>query len=271
MISPSACFSSSYETGFKSGGFFFSSDSKMYQPEYVGAFTLGLKSRLFAHRLQANIELFDWRYRDQQISRISLDSRNVQSLRTENVGRATIRGAETDLEYALGANTQLSANAQYLDAVYDSFTYATPASTGRPLSGCPVASTSSGFAVDCSGRQAPYAPKWTLAFGGAQAFELPRGTRLVARTRTRYQSETMAGLDFLAAQQQEGYWLVDASLTLGTVGDRYSIGEIRPERDRSNDRLEHVCRAVQHVHSRCVAAAADVWRSRQRGLLTRGG
>jgi iron complex outermembrane receptor protein len=46
----------------------------------------------------------------------------------------------------------------------------------------------------------------------------------VARTRTRYQSETMAGLDFLAAQQQEGCWLVDASLTLGTVGDRYSIG-----------------------------------------------
>jgi iron complex outermembrane receptor protein len=214
----------SYETGFKSGGFFFSSDSKVYQPEYVGAFTLGLKSRLFAHRLQANIELFDWRYRDQQISRISLDSRSVQSLRTENVGRATIRGVETDLEYALGADTQLSANVQYLDATYDSYAYATPISTGRPISGCDVAPTQSGFAVDCSGRQAPYAPEWTFALGAAQTFELPRGARLVARTRTRYQSETMAGLDFLQQQQQDGYWMVDASLTLATIRDRYSVG-----------------------------------------------
>ena len=223
-VSDRAFLYSSYETGFKSGGFFFSSDSNVYQPEYVGAFTLGLKSRLFAQRLQANIELFDWRYRDQQVSRIGVDSRNVTSLRTGNIGRVTIRGVETDVEYAMAANTQFSANAQYLDATYASYAYSTPLSGGRPVSGCAVASTSSGFGVDCSGRRAPYAPEWTLALGAAQAFGFPGGARLVARTRTRYQSETLVGLDFLQQQQQAGYWLVDASLTLGTVANRYSVG-----------------------------------------------
>jgi iron complex outermembrane recepter protein len=58
----------------------------------VGAFTLGLKSRVFGYRLRANVELFDWRYRDQQVSKLSLDSRGVQNIRTENIGQASIRG-----------------------------------------------------------------------------------------------------------------------------------------------------------------------------------
>src|SRR5262249_39418049 len=79
----------SYETGFKSGGFFFSNDSGVYQPEYVDAFTVGVKSRLVDNRLQANVELFDWRYKDQQVSKISIDSHGASNLSTANIGRAT--------------------------------------------------------------------------------------------------------------------------------------------------------------------------------------
>ncbi len=214
----------SYETGFKSGGFFFSNDSPVYQPETVSALTLGLKSRLFGNRLQANVEVFDWRYRDQQISKISLDSRGVTNLRTENVGKATIRGVETGFVYLASTTTELSADIQYLDATYDSYTYLTPLSSGPPLSGCPVAPTPDGFHVDCSGRTAPYAPERVLALGAVQSIPVKGSSSIIVRGRARYQSETLMGLDFLPQQHQPGYWLLDASLTFAAAADRFSIG-----------------------------------------------
>ena len=138
---------SSYETGFKSGGFFFSDDAGVFQPESIGALTLGLKSRLLSYRLNANVELFDWLYKNQQVSRIVVDSRNVSILRTDNVGRESSRGVEADVEYLLFANTRVSANVQYLDAVEKSYVYlAAPAPTG-----CPRTPTGNAFIVDCSG------------------------------------------------------------------------------------------------------------------------
>ena len=161
-------------------------------------------------------------YRDQQVSRIALDSRPATTLRTENIGRAAIRGAEADLEYLLSGHTQLSASVQYLDAVYDSYSYV---NFGPPVTGCAVLPLGQNqFQVDCSGRRAPYAPEWTIGLGAGQVFQLPRGASLTARGRARYQSEALMGLDFLPQQQQDDYWVVDASLTFGTAGDRYSLG-----------------------------------------------
>jgi iron complex outermembrane recepter protein len=223
-LGASAILYASYETGFKSGGFFFSNDSQVYQPEHVGALTLGLKSRLFANRVQANVELFDWSYRDQQVSKIAVDSRGATNLRTENIGQATIRGVETDIEYAVLAGTRLFVTVQYLDAVYDSYSFLVPLSAGRPVSGCNLSTTSNGFLVDCAGRRSPYAPERTLALGGSHELALAGGARLVANARSRYQSQTLMGLDFLPEQHQDGYWIVDASLMLGTAGERYSVG-----------------------------------------------
>ena len=64
----------SVQTGFKSGGFFFSNDSQVFQPEELEAFTLGSRNRLFGDRLQLDVEAFHWRYKDQQVSTITLDS-----------------------------------------------------------------------------------------------------------------------------------------------------------------------------------------------------
>ncbi len=222
-LAPQTFVYSSYETGFKSGGFFFSNDDNVYQPETVGALTVGFKSRRFENRLQANLELFDWRYRDQQVSKISVDSRNVTNLRTENIGQATIRGAEAGLEIVPFFETPITATVQYLKATYDSYRYQTPLSSGPPVSGCAVSSKTTGFLVDCTGRQSPYAPEWTIALGASREFALPSNTTLTARTRARYQSRTLLGLDFLPQQQQAGYWIADASLTYATARERLFV------------------------------------------------
>jgi iron complex outermembrane receptor protein len=212
----------SFETGFKSGGFFFSNDDQSFQPEYIGALTLGLKSRLLENRLQANVELFDWRYRDQQVSKISVDSRGATNLRTQNVGRAAIRGIATSLEFVPRSNTRLGADLEVLRAVYDLYRYRTPLSAGRPQSGCAVTQASQEFLVDCSGRRSPYSPERTLVFQAAQEIPL-RSASLVAQVRPRYQSATLAGLDFLPQQEQPDYWLLDASLMLVSDTHRRSV------------------------------------------------
>jgi len=222
-VSDRALLYGSYETGFKSGGFFFSNDSQLYRPESIGALTLGLKSRLFENRVRANIELFDWRYRDQQVSKISVDSRGSTNLRTENIGQSKNRGFETDIEYLPHANTHLSAEVQYLSAVYHSYTFHAPQ---QLLSGCAVttlkATPPADYLVDCSGKRSPFAPVWTQALEAAQVLPLERAS-LTIRTRARHQSETLTGLDFLPEQQQPGYWTVDASLSLATPDKRRSI------------------------------------------------
>ncbi len=214
----------SFETGFKSGGFFFSNDADVYQPETVAALTLGMKSRLFGDRVQANVELFNWRYHDQQVSKIGIDSKGASNLRTENIGQATIRGVETSLEFMPFVNTHLWADVEYLRAIYDSYIYQTPP-PAAPVSGCAVTSQgTAGFLINCSGRRSPYAPEWTYGLQGAEVFPLRSGASITARARAHYQSQTLVGLDFIQQEQQPGYWMLDASLTFENRNNRHSVG-----------------------------------------------
>jgi iron complex outermembrane recepter protein len=171
-----------FETGFKSGGFFFSNDSQVFQPEEIEAFTLGSKNRLLDDRLQVDVEAFYWRYDDQQVSTIMRDSLGATNLGTRNVGNATMKGIEVETEWLVGDATRLSVDAQYLDATYDDFQYTVPG-PAPPLSGCAVTPAGSGFLVDCSGKRAPYAPEWTVNLAAEQAFSLANGGRLVAEGR----------------------------------------------------------------------------------------
>jgi iron complex outermembrane recepter protein len=212
----------SFETGFKSGGFFFSNDSQVFQPENLEAFTLGSKSRLLDDRVQVDIEAFHWRYEDQQVSTIMQDSHGVTNLGTRNVGDATIYGVEVESRWLVTDATRLGVSAQYLDATYDDFRYVVPGAA-PPLSGCAVSPAVTGFLVDCSGKQAPYAPEWTVNLSAEQTFRLPNDARVGAALRLHYQSETLTGMDFTPLEYQEGYTWLDASVTYSTRDDRYSI------------------------------------------------
>jgi iron complex outermembrane receptor protein len=49
---------------------------------------VGSKNRFLDNRLQANVELYYWKYNNQQISHLSTDSKFNTIFPTENVGRA---------------------------------------------------------------------------------------------------------------------------------------------------------------------------------------
>ncbi len=212
----------SFETGFKSGGFFFSNDAQVFQPEELQAFTLGSRNRLLGGRLQVDAEVFHWSYDDQQVSTIIRDSQGATNLGTRNVGNATMQGIEVESGWLLTDATRVSLDAQYLDATYDEFRYEVPG-PAPPLTGCAVAPAGASFEVDCSGKRAPYAPEWTLSLGAEHTVRLGNHDRIVAGARLRYQSEMLTGLDFTPLEYQDAYYTLSATVTWTSRDDRYSI------------------------------------------------
>ncbi|WP_336118022.1 hypothetical protein, partial [Klebsiella pneumoniae] len=70
----------------------------------------------------------------------------VEGYPTENVGRSTIKGIETEVRWLPVRTTELSADVQYADSRYDQFAFQTPDISGfvgappgtvGPVSGCP--------------------------------------------------------------------------------------------------------------------------------------
>lgn len=215
-----------FETGFKSGGFFFSSDAGTFQPETIKAYTIGSKNRFFGNRLQINIEGFLWKYRNQQITSVVVDSKNIVTFATQNVGKASFKGVEVDLQFRPLANTLLGGDVQYLDAKYDSFVYTSPNFNGgvNNGTGCPSTGITAGnYVVNCSGLRPPNAPKWTINVNASQTFPLSNGSKFVLSGRAHYQTRTLTGLQFTVPQYQGKYWLADADLTYFFAGQRFSI------------------------------------------------
>ena len=212
----------SYETGFKSGGFFFSNDSQVFQPEELQAFTIGSRNRVLGGRLQVDAEVFYWSYDDQQVSTIMRDSRGATNLGTRNVGNATMRGIEVETGWLVTYATRVSLDAQYLDATYDDFRYDVPG-PAPPLTGCTVSPAGANFQVDCSGNRAPYAPEWTFNLGAEHTMWLGNDARIVASARLRYQSEMLTGLDFTPLEYQDAYVTLSASVTWTSRDNRYSV------------------------------------------------
>lgn len=212
----------SFETGFKSGGFFFSNDSQVFQPEELEAFTLGSRNRLLDGRLQLDAEAFYWRYDDQQVSTIMRDSQGATNLGTRNVGNATMQGVELETVWLAADATLLRLGVQYLDATYDDFTYDVPG-PAPPLTGCDVSQAGPSFLVDCSGRRAPYAPEWTVNLGGEHGIRLGNDARVTVGLRLRYQSEILTGLDFTPLEYQDGYATVGATLTWTSPDEGFHV------------------------------------------------
>ena len=205
----------SVETGFKSGGFSLSSSYPVYQPETITAYTLGSKNRFFDKRLQLNLEVFDWDYKDQQISHLAYDANGTLVFPTLNVGHSTIRGAEANIQWLATTNTLLGVDAQYLHSRYDDYNYGTPYFGVPPASGCPYTiqpGPPTLAVLNCSGMTPPQSPEWTINLNARQTLHVG-SYKLIGTVDAHYQSSTMTGLDFLPVEEQKSYWVTDAFLS----------------------------------------------------------
>ncbi|WP_174296987.1 TonB-dependent receptor domain-containing protein [Sphingomonas bacterium] len=234
-LAPRSLAYASVETGFRAGGFSLSNGYQTYQPEYITAYTVGLKNRFFDNRVEINAEGFWWQYRNQQVSHLGVDLAGQTGNFTQNVGRSTNRGVEVSGRFALDANTTFTTNFQYLDAKYKSFLFQVPVTAGvLPLTGCPVTLASATLAsVNCSGKQAFNSPKWTIDLGLNHAF-LVGAYKLEAQVDTQFRSGRYVAFDYVRPEYQQANTQTNLQLILAPRQGQYSIAAF--VRNLENDR-----------------------------------
>jgi iron complex outermembrane receptor protein len=221
----------SYETGYRSGGFSITTGRESFEPEYLNAFTIGSKNRFMDDRLQVNAELFVWDYEDQQSSHLGSDINGRPSFFTENIGQSSIQGLELDVLFAATDSTILKANLQYLDNEIDEYSYEqnTPDVAVNPVSGCGAATLlgvraddSADWSIDCAGKQGRNSPEYALNVGIEQTFDFDNVSALVS-VDARYRDERFNGFEFLPIQHVESVTTVDASVELASNDGDWSV------------------------------------------------
>jgi iron complex outermembrane recepter protein len=222
-VTPASLLYATVETGFKAGGFFFSHDAPVYQPEKITAYSVGSKNRLLDNRLQLNAEVYYWLYKGQQISEIGQDSTGTVIFPTSNVGKSTLKGVELEGQYLITATTLFMADLELLDARYNDYVYTAPNFGVPPTTACPYTTLAGGkYQINCSGQIPPQSPKRSFNFGLQQTFPIGNSS-IVADARTHYQSATLTGLEFAAIEMQGSYWMSDATLGYHAPKDRWDV------------------------------------------------
>lgn len=235
-LGPRSLLYASVETGFRSGGFSAATGFETYDPEYITAYTLGSKNRLFDNRLQLNIEAFYWKYRNQQVNFVGLDINGNTANQTRNIGQSTIKGIDLETQFLVTPTTLLSANVQYLDAKAKKFVYQTAATGGLPpLTDCAVTPTASPALVnvDCSGFPAYNASKWTLNFAAQQTIAVG-DYEIVLSADTQYRTKRYLAFAYLDEQLAPSFWRTNAQISFGQKDGQWSIAAF--VRNIENDR-----------------------------------
>lgn len=163
-------------TGHKAGGFFPGLPPNTYKPEELTAYELGSKNRFFNNRLQANVEVFYWDYKDQQIGLLSNINPAGQSTRPLNIpGYA--EGVELSTDWLATDNDRVGLVMLYEKGEYDIY---------------PATANAAGVVT---GGLANFArvnmPEWTGTLTYDHTFNFGSGAQLVPGAKIHYESESV--------------------------------------------------------------------------------
>ena len=262
-VSANTLIYASAESGYRPGGFSSGVGFETYRPERITAYTLGLRHRGMARRLEIDLEAFWWDYRDQQVSSLRPDlstpPRNANI--TDNIGKSSIRGIEAELRFRPWHSGRVEAAVQYLDSRYRSFEYINANTGVPPLTGCDATldAAINRYTVDCSAKQPYNSPRWSLTLGGRQSFKLG-GLLLTAAVETHFRTARNIGFAFLDQQRIGPTWTSNAQLIAEPGNGRFEIAAF--VRNIEGDRVPQFM--IYHPVSNALVAVTS--RPRQFGL-----
>jgi iron complex outermembrane receptor protein len=156
-------------------------------PAKLVAYTLGSKNRFCDGRLQANLELFRYDYRDLFVRSFNL---NTALLTTFNAALTDIDGAQLDLQFL--------------------FTVPADINIGTPVR-------------DYAGSPLQYAPEWTVSLGYRHDVPLGPGFLRFAAD-TRYESAFWGTFTLARGTRQDAHFKSNASVTWSSDDERWSLG-----------------------------------------------
>ena len=202
--------------GFKSGGFdgrigyngasdtgAVEAQTDAYDPEFASTFEVGWKSAGAQGSWQLAVAAFFNDYTDLQLSSFSATPGGGFATVFTNAGKAETLGFEMELLARPAENLRLDFNLGYLDAQYQEFIDA----TGN----------------DVSDERTPInAPDWTVSLGIQSRHETGFG-RLRLAADLGFRSKYYVDVNNLEALAQDGYRVVNASLDLEAVDERWGV------------------------------------------------
>lgn len=216
----------SYSTGFREGGFparfaggALPAQLPAYEPEYVTAYELGLKSEFFDNRLRVNAAWFLSRYEDIQVGGIPPNVPPGAILLTViNAGDTDIHGLELEVSAQVTDSLRFDASIGTLDNEFDCIN--TFDAAGQ-VTGCSEASSLlvGGHAITTE-NSFPRNPELMLNVGF-----LYRIARIAAGTvelRGNWRHEDERYFDLANLTFQEAYDVLDAGITFSSRSGRWS-------------------------------------------------
>lgn len=214
-ISPDLTGYVSYSQGFKSGGFDMRADQILtpdsadgYQPEKVQSYEGGLKGYFFDRRLTLNTAVFYAKYEDQQVTIQTPVGTSIAS-QVLNVGKSHMYGLEVEGSAVLADSLTANFSLGYIKAEFDEYQAFNPA-TGQ----------TEDFA---DSRVFQNTPDWNGSVNLTYTHDLGDNGSIAFIPSASYRS-SFNMFEVPSILDQDGYWLVDASVVWTSADDKYRVG-----------------------------------------------
>jgi iron complex outermembrane receptor protein len=229
-LAPQSMLFATAATGFKAGGYAStpSCGPDPYKPETLTAYEIGSRNRFFGNTLQVNGEAFRWKYKNQQVSDVTLDNCGETANLTFNVGNSTITGADVDTLWQITKADIAHLSAEYAQGKYSQFSF-TQAGAGIYAPGggshCAADPGAGGFfTIDCSGQQITRLPTWSGTARLEHDFNVPviPGDFSLSVTAD-FASARWLDLSYLPNGRVPGYVLENAQLGYLTPDKRWTV------------------------------------------------
>lgn len=213
-------------TGYKAGGFGDGAppNNNDYGPEKLFAIEVGSKNRFYDDRVQANLSVFHYHYRDFQVSGVGVVN-GQPSTTTLNAQRAQLYGLESENIFLLDDSNQLTVDLAWLHARYTEFrllgdAYHPLNATGN---GCAVAGDVYPYCANYSGLTLARSPEWTASVGLRHRWALPGGARLELLARTHFETRQNVDYHDFAATEQGSWTRSDLRLDYQAASQRWTV------------------------------------------------
>ena len=185
----------SVSRGFKSGGFsgaWAGSDDELapFDPEYVNAYEIGMKSMLLDSTLQLNAALFHYAYDGMQVFTTPRDPDSLAVIVLTNSEEARITGAEIEAWWAPTDSLDLRAGVSFLDTENKD--------------------------PEFLGLELPNAPAYSFNYSARYAWELSGNSSVAFLLSGSYQDDVFRQVENRSFHRVEGYGLLNARISFAT-------------------------------------------------------
>lgn len=229
-LAPKSMLYASVSQGFKGGGFGLAPPPQTtYKPEYLTAYTLGVKNRFLDDRIQLNAEAYLWNYTDQQLSVIVPTIYGALEQITVNAASSRLYGADVSLLWAPTNQDRFGVHGQYEHAIFGAYSVITGLgpSGGGTQNGCFFTPTTynglNAFNESCAGLPLPFTPKWSGNANYEHTFGLPSGGNVNVGAGAHFATWQQTQITSAPGDLEHGYGIYDANLGYESPKNVWSV------------------------------------------------